>query len=331
MQIFLIFCIFYSFSPHSRAESKRLVVYSERKEKFVRPLLDKFERDTKIKVAFLSGVKVVKILEEQPRPLGNIFISNDVGQLEFLRLQQALQGVKMANNFGISHKFMAPDHSWIGLSARSRILMYNKNLITKEQMPKTLWELSLPKWHGQFAITRGGNGSMIAHVAALNSQWGEQKTVEWLRKIKSNAAAITKGHTEIRQAVGRGEFKFGLVNNYYYHLQKMQKKHHQVAAIYPDQAGMGVFTNSAGVALLKNSKNQAEAETFMRWVVQVENQELFVHNSLEVSLNPAIAKPAISRGINQYKTLNIALKNLGKDWLKSKKLIETAGLDLTIK
>ena len=108
MQLFLIFCIFYSFSPHSRAESKRLVVYSERKEKFVRPLLDKFEQDTKIKVAFLSGVKVVKILEEQPRPLGNIFISNDVGQLEFLRLQQALQGVKMANNFGISHKIYGP-------------------------------------------------------------------------------------------------------------------------------------------------------------------------------------------------------------------------------
>ncbi|WP_281246375.1 hypothetical protein [Desulfoscipio geothermicus] len=29
-------------------------------------------------------------------------------------------------------------------------------------MPKTLEEMTDPKWKGQFAITRGGNGSMVA-------------------------------------------------------------------------------------------------------------------------------------------------------------------------
>ena len=236
-----------------------LIVYSARKEKFVRSLLAKFEQETQIKVKLLSGVTVARILGEQHRPLGNIFISNDVGQLEFLRFQGVLEGVKIVGDFGIPPQFMAADYSWIGLSARSRILMYNKDLISKQEMPKTLWELTLPKWKGQFAITRGGNGSMIAHVAALSSLWGEAKTRTWIRKIKENAGAITQGHTEIRKAVGRGEFKFGLVNNYYYHLQRLGKKHHHVGAIYPDQQGMGVFTNSAGVALLKNSTNQASA------------------------------------------------------------------------
>ena len=326
--LFLPFLLFFSGHDLNAAE---LVVYSSRKEKFTRPLLDQFQKDTGIRVKLLSPVKVVKILEEQRRPLGNIFISNDVGQLEFLRLKGALRSVDIKGNFGISSNFRASDNSWIGISARSRILIYNQNSIASEDMPQTLWELTDPKWKGQFAITRGGNSSMIAHVAALTSQWGEEKTLEWLGKIKNNAGAITKGHTEIRQAVGRGEFKFGLVNNYYYHLQKMEKKHNRVAAVYPDQKGMGVFTNSAGVAMLANSKNQSQAEAFMRWVVRPGSQKLFIQASREVPLNPAIPGPREGKEIDQYKVMTVSLESLGKYWPQSKKIIQRAGLDLTLK
>ena len=313
------------------ALSKTLVVYSSRKEKFLRPLLTQFERETQIRVKLLSGVKVVKILEEQKRPLGNIFISNDVGQMEFLRFQGALMGTNIDQDFGIPKKFMAPDYSWIGLSARSRIFMYNKKLISEAEMPKTLWELTKKKWKGQFAITRGGNSSMIAHIAALSSLWGERKTRTWIRGIKDNAGAITKGHTEIRTAVGRGEFKFGLVNNYYYRLQKLEKKHHNVGAIYPDQKGFGVFTNSAGVAFLKNPTHKTEAETFMRWVVKSKNQKLFVFSSHETPLNPAIADNTSGQNFHQHKSMDVPLISLGQNWQKSKKLIESAGLDLVVK
>ncbi|MCY4644458.1 MAG: extracellular solute-binding protein [Bacteriovoracales bacterium] len=308
-----------------------LIVYSSRKEKFVRPLLDKFERETKIKTKLLSGVKVIKILEEQRYPLGNVFISNDVGQLEFLRLKGALKGIDIRAEIGISQKFRAKDNSWVGLTARSRILMYNTDLISQKKMPKTLWDLTLPQWKGQFAITSGGNSSMIAHIGALRSTWGEKKTLEWMKKVKENAGAITKGHTDIRMAVGRGEFKFGLVNNYYYHLQKLEKKHNRVAAVYPDQGGMGTFTNSAGVALLNNPKNFRESKAFMRWIVEKENQKLFAHASLEVPLNPALKAPKEAKAVHQYKTLDMALDTLGKNWPKSKKLIERAGLDLAVK
>ena len=308
-----------------------LVVYSSRKEKFTRPLLNKFEREANVKVKLLSAVKVVRILQEQRRPLGNIFISNDVGQLEFLRRQGALRGAKMDSGVAIPPQFRAADYSWVGLSARSRILIYNRDLITEDQMPKTLWELTHPQWKGQFAITRGGNSSMIAHVAALSTKWGQGKTLQWLSKLKQNAGAITKGHTEIRQAVGRGEFKFGLVNNYYYHLQRLQKKHNQVAAIYPDQQGMGTFTNSAGVALLNNSTNGRAAETFMKWVVRPENQALFIQTSLEVPLNARIPSPTVAKRVDQYKTMEIPLDSLGEVWPTGKQLIERAGLDLAVR
>lgn len=45
-------------------------------------------------------------------------------------------------------------------------------------MPKTIAELADDKWKDQFAITRGGNGSMIAHVSVLRNEWGDEKTLE---------------------------------------------------------------------------------------------------------------------------------------------------------
>ena len=328
---FLFLFAFFLFDTQASVKGQELVVYSARKEKFVRPLLEKFERETGIKVRPLSGVKVVKILAEQKRPLGNIFISNDVGQLEFLRLKGALRGVAMKQDFGIPKEFKANDHSWISLSARSRILMYNTELISEDEMPKTLWELTDPKWKGQFVITRGGNASMIAHVAALYSFWGREKTLEWVKKIKENAGAITKGHTEIRQSVGRGEFKFGLVNNYYYHLQKLEKKNNRVGAVYPDQEGMGVFTNSAGVAVLNNQKSQGPTDVFMKWVVREENQKLFSQSSLEVPLNRQLRLASPLVGTNHYKVMQVDFNSLGKKWSQTKDLIEEAGLDLAAK
>jgi len=79
-----------------------------------------------------------------------------------LRLQGALAANDSKALDIIDPKFRAEDGSWAGLSARSRVLMYSKDLITEEEMPKTLEEMTDPKWKGQFAITRGGNGSMVA-------------------------------------------------------------------------------------------------------------------------------------------------------------------------
>ncbi len=106
-------------------------------------------------------------------------------------------------------------------------------------MPQTLQEMADPAWAGRFMITRGGNSSMVTHVAALRLMWGDDATRGWLSAVKDQAGAITGGHTDIRQAVGAGEFEFGLVNNYYYHLQLEESTTNNVGAVYPDQGADG--------------------------------------------------------------------------------------------
>lgn len=210
--------------------------------------------------------------------------------------------------------------------------MYNKDLITEEEMPKTIAELADDKWKDQFAITRGGNGSMIAHISALRNEWGDEKTLEWLKHVKDNAAVITDGHGDLRRAVGAGEVKMALVNNYYYHQQLDEPTDNNVGAIYPDQGedDMGAFVNAAGVGFINNAPNEESAKVFLDWLMKPENQREFSYASMEVPINPEIEPIEEAAKITDYKISDMPLRDLGNVWEDTRELIEKSGLDLEI-
>lgn len=312
-----------------------LIVYSSRNENFVNPLLEKFEAETGIKVRPLHGGGSItnKIKEEGTNVQADIFISNDVGALEHLRMEGFLEGFEPKGIDTIEARYRAADNSWFALSARTRVIMYNKDLISEEEMPKTVWELTDPKWSGQFAITRGGNSSMVAHVSALRNEWGDNKTLEWLTLIKDNTGAIMEGHGNIRRAVGAGEFKFGLVNNYYYHQQLAEPKDNNVGVIYPDQGEdeMGAVVNGAGVGLIKGGPNNENAKIFIEWLLKPENQREFSYASMEVPINPAVEAIGEAAKISDYKVQRMPLSDLGKVFNDTQKIIEKSGLAMELK
>jgi iron(III) transport system substrate-binding protein len=316
-------------------ETGKLVIYTSRKEELAKPVVEKFEKDTGIDVqALYSDGKVInKIAEEKNNVQADLLISNDAGEMEYLRTQGLLESSEPSGVDTIDAKYRSEDNSWIGLSARSRIFMYNKDLIKPEELPQTIEDLADDKYNKQFMITRGGNGSMVAHVSALRKLWGDEKTLSWLKKIKKNAGAIVEGHSDIRKAVGAGEYKFGLVNNYYYHLQLSEPSDNNVGAVYPDQAEgqNGIFVNAAGVANIKDGPNRASTLKFLEWLLKEENQKEFSFASKEVPVNPAIQTATEATRISEYRTIDMSLSELGEMWSDSKELIEKSGLQLELK
>jgi iron(III) transport system substrate-binding protein len=316
-------------------KTNTLVVYSSRNEKFVQPLLDKFENETGITVKALHAGETVinKIKEESKNVQADIFISNDIGALENLRLEGLLTGYSPKDIESIDERYRGKDNSWFALSARTRVFMYNKDRISEQEMPKTMWELTDPTWKGKFAITQGGNGSMIGHVSALRLEWGDEKTLEWLNQIKANAGAIMQGHGDIRRAVGSGEYAFGLVNNYYYHQQLQEPTYNNVGVIYTDQKPeeMGAVVNGAGVGHIHRAPNAYNAQLFLDWIVKPENQREFSYASLEVPINSSIETVGDAAKISDYKVHRMPLRDLGSVWGNTKSLIEESGLHLEIR
>lgn len=313
----------------------QLVVYSSRSERFVNDLLAKFQSETGIIVKALHAGEgaVNKVKEEAGNVQADIFISNDIGALEHLRMAGLLQGYTPQGIETIDPRYRAADNSWYALSARTRVLMYNKDLISEEEMPKTIWELTDPRWKGRFAITRGGNSSMIGHISALRYEWGDEKTAAWIAGVRDNAGAILGGHGDIRRAVGAGEFTFGLVNNYYYHQQLLEPTDNNVGVIYPDQGDgeMGAVVNAAGVGFIRSAPNPEGARRFLDWILLPENQREFSYASLEVPINPDIEAIGEAARISDYRVHGMPLSELGSYWEGTRELIERSGLDLELR
>jgi iron(III) transport system substrate-binding protein len=307
-----------------------LVVYSGRREAFVTPLVEKFEAETGITVRLLSGSAseyALRIMDEAARPQADIFFANDAGVMEKLRLEGMLEPYDSPALQQIPEDFRAEDGSWVGLSARSRVLIYNTDLIDEEEMPQSILDLADSRFRGQFAITQSGSEAMISHVTALRLLLGDEATSEFIAGMLANQPTILQGHTDIRKAVGAGEFAFGLVNNYYYHLQLLEETHNQVAAIYPDQGEgeMGTFVNVAGVALVKGGPNRTNAERFVEFMLAPEQQEMFANLNYETPVLPGIPVVDIARPIDDYRRAAVRLADLGPLWEETIRLMEAAG------
>ncbi len=305
-----------------------LMVYSGRKEPLIKPVLDAFEKETGIKVTLRSGGAselANAIIEEQKSPVADVFIANDAGTLEMLRLKGLLQPNSSPALGAIPPDLKSADGSWIGLSARARVIMYNTSLVKESDLPQSVRDLADPRWKRQVAVASSSNESVIGHITALRLVQGEEETEKFIRSLMSNQVQSLKGHTEVRKAVGTGEFKLGLVNHYYYHLEK--KDGSPVGVIYPDQGEgqMGVPVNVAGAAIVKGSKNVDASRKLIDYLVKKETQELFARLNFEIPVVDGVPAGE-ARSLKDFKRSPVKLEHLGSDLSKTINLIEKVGL-----
>lgn len=309
--------------------SGELVIYSGRSEPLIVPLIQLFQQQTGIRVTLQSGAATALanlVLQEQPHPRADLFIANDAGTLEFLKLKDALQPYISEQIRKIPEQFRARDGSWLGVSGRSRVIMYNTKLLRPEELPKSVFELGDPRWKNKMAMATTRNESVIAWVTALRLVKGDAFTKEYLLKLKANGIVTLNGHTDVRKAVGRGEFALGLVNHYYYHLELRDGS--PVGVIYPDQGptDIGVLVNVAGAAIIKNAKHVREAQRFLDFLAAPEAQKLFAELNFEYPLLPGVPTAPGVRLLETIKLMPVRLDELGKELEKTLKLLDEVGL-----
>lgn len=309
--------------------SGELVIYSGRSEPLIVPVIQFFQQQTGIKVTLQSGSATALanlVLQEQPTPRADIFIANDAGTLEFLKLKNALQPYISEQIKKIPEQFRARDGSWLGVSGRSRVIMYNTKLVKPQELPNSVFALTDPQWKGKIAMATTRNESVIAWVTALRLVKGDAFTKEYLLKLKANGIVTLNGHTDVRKAVGRGEFSLGLVNHYYYHVELRDGS--PVGVIYPDQGpnDIGVLVNAAGAAMVRNAKHQREAQRFLDFLASPEAQKLFAELNFEYPLLPGVPTVPGVRPLETLKLMPVRLDELGQELEKTLKLLDEVGL-----
>ncbi|HLB47782.1 MAG TPA: extracellular solute-binding protein [Anaerolineales bacterium] len=307
-----------------------LVIYSGRREPLIQPVIDAFKAEyPNIDVVLKSGGNselANELLEEQGNPQADIFITTEVFTVQALYLQGIFENYVSPGAASIPAEYKQPDGGWTAVTLRGRVIMYNTDLVKPEEAPQSIFDLADPKWKAQVAAANSANGSLQAQIAVMQKLLGGEKTEEWLQGLLANEAAFFGGHTDVRKAVGAGEFKLGLVNHYYYYLQKAEGS--PVGLVIPDQAEgqIGLIVNASAAAIVKGGHNTEAAKRFVDFLLSPEGQELFAALNYEYPVIPGVPLHPDVEPLTDYRIADVNLAEATVDLDATLDLIEKVGL-----
>jgi iron(III) transport system substrate-binding protein len=277
------------FNALSLLQAQELTIYSARKEELIRPVIQAFEKDRGVRVTVLtggSGELARRIELEKGSPHGDLFLGTTAGVTEILRRKELLAPYDSPLVKGIPDEFRAPDGSWIGVTGRVRVIIYNRNLLRQEELPKSFFDLMEPRWKGKIAVASMGERSTVSWIAAIMAARGEAFTKKYVEGLRSNQIKVLKDNTEVRRAVAKGEYAAGITNHYYYLIQLRENPASPIGILYPDQGpdGMGAPVFSITAAMVRHAKNPTEAKAFIDYMLMSKGHRLLVEGEYEIPL-----------------------------------------------
>jgi len=308
-----------------------LVIYSGRSDKFVTPVVEAFTKATGIKVQLHSAESTAllnKLKLEGDRTQADLYLSNDAGNLQRGADEGLFAPVPKEIAEQIPPDLRAADNTWLGLSARARVLVVNKNSPLAGSV-KSVFDLARPELKGRIGITNSANESFIAGVTVYMLKKGKEQTRQWLEGLKRNAEGSVFGkHSKIVKAVAEGKKEIGLVNHYYVFRHLAKDPDAPIEVIMPDQGkdGMGVAWNVAGVAITRYSRHPEQALKFVRFLVSEEGQRIFADANREYPTRKGVPAAEGVPPLDTYTVASVPMADLAKYRDETINLIEEVGL-----
>jgi iron(III) transport system substrate-binding protein len=258
-----------------------LTVYSGREEELVAPLFERFSEETGIDVEVRYGDSAelaATIAEEGENSPADVFFAQDPGSLGSVESQLAELPQEILDR--VEARFRDREGRWVGTSGRSRVLVYNTQALTEDEVPDSVSELIDPKWEGRIGIAPT-NASFQAFVTAMRLLEGDDATRRWLTDLKALDPKEYDKNTPIVEAAAAGEIDLGLVNHYYLYLVREEQPGAPVANHFLDPGDPGALVSVAGAAVLSSSDQADDAERFVEFLLSEEGQRFYVDEAEE--------------------------------------------------
>jgi len=331
---FLIPCLLLSISlsfPASVFAGDDLIIYSGRSDKFIKPIVKAFKKQTGINVILHSAKSTAllnKLNLEGKRTDADLYISNDAGNLQKGAELDLFQAIPNNLTSQIPANYRSSKNLWLGLSARARVLVANTNSPAAKSV-KSVFDLALPEYKNKIAITYATNGSFIAGTTVYMLAKNENETLNWLKGLSENAGRnVFNKHSKVVKAIAQGKADVGLVNHYYIYRHLAKNPDAPIKIILPDQSSddMGIAWNVAGVALSRYATNKEKALKFVEFLVSAEGQKMFAEVNKEYPTRIGIATSPEIPVLGNIKVANVAMEELGKNRNKTLDLIDRSGL-----
>lgn len=292
-------------------EGANLTIYCGRSESLIGGLLDNIREGTGVVAEVRYGNTAelaAQILDEGDNSPAGLFFSQDAGALGALAKENRLAALPQDVLEMVDARFRDTEGRWIGVSGRARVLVFQPDLVAEGDIPASI--LDLPgSGIGPIGIAPT-NASFQTFVTALRLTEGEDGARTWLEDLMATSPIIFDGNGPIVDAVAAGEAAVGLVNHYY--LYEKLKENPDITAKnhYYTNGDIGGLINVAGVGMLANSGQEAQAEAVVRFLLDEQAQQYFADETFEYPLASGVSPSADLPPLDEYEHPDINLNDL---------------------
>jgi len=270
----------------AEAQGATLTIYSGRSEELVGPIIEQFEQDTGIDVEVRYGstsTLALTILEEGENTEADVFFAQDAGALGLLAKNGVLASLPAYILDSVEPRFRSADGLWVGVSGRARVLTYNTEALSEDDLPESMLDLTDPVWKGRlgFAPT---NASFLAHLTALRVAEGDDVARAFVQGLLDNGALQYENNSAAVAAVAAGEIDAALVNHYYMYRTLAETPGAPIANYFFPDDDIGNLVNVAGAAIVASSDAKPLAQQFIAYLLSRTAQAYFSEQTYEYPL-----------------------------------------------
>ncbi|MGK7369522.1 MAG: iron ABC transporter substrate-binding protein [Candidatus Halalkalibacterium sp. M3_1C_030] len=259
----------------SQETADELIVYSGRSQALVDNLVDQFKKQTgaNIKVRYGNDAELLAILnEEGDRSPADIFWANTTGALANANENDLLSQLP-DSLLQIPASYTASTGRWLPVTVRFRVLGYNPNNISAEELPASVMELpNMQQFEGRVGWTPTYS-SFYDFITAMRLEEGRDATLNWLEGMQNLNPKSYPSNTPMVQAIAAGEIDMGLTNHYYIlRVKDGEGAESNIETHHFDSGDIGNLALVTGAGVLNTSDNTDLAHRFLRFLLSEQAQ-----------------------------------------------------------
>jgi iron(III) transport system substrate-binding protein len=187
-----------------------------------------------------------------------------------------------------------PEGTWTSFFIHTLVLVYNTQLVKKEELPRTYQDLINPKWKGKIVL----RDEDFETFGMMLKVMGREKGMNFMRRLGAQGVDLRNSFTLAVQGVASGEIPLGM-NLYGTHTEEFKKKGAPVDWVPMEF----VLTTVEPLAVSARAPHPAAARLFIDFLLSKEAQSILRDRS-RISSRPDVPPdpPALTKGLKLIPT-----------------------------
>lgn len=254
------------------ARGGEVVVYTSLDRNLAEPVLQEFERQSGIRVKAVYDTEATKttglanrLVAERAHPQADVFWNSETMRTVLLKRIGVLTPYRSPSAEKIPGRFKDPEGYWTGFAARARVIIVNTNLVVPGGEPRSIKDLTDPRWKGKAAMALPLFGTTATHGAALFSAWGPERARSFFSRVKGNDVAILLGNATVKNRVAEGAFAWGLTDTD--DVSAGLEDGRPVSMVFPDQEEIGSLLIPNTVAMIAGAPHPNEGRKLIDYLL----------------------------------------------------------------